>query len=132
MTYVIRRPNNDFPVDPIALESNMWYNIWRINSRPFNMLQINDTVLIKVGENSFREAKIPTLVKHHFSCRDGLMSILTAFSYYPHEGDPYWVGKLDIQVGVLPAYKFSDIQDSEMIDSNTITWFGNGWGVINQ
>jgi hypothetical protein len=95
-------------------------------------LQINDKVLIKVGENSFREAKISTLVKHHFSCRDGLMSILTAFSYYPHEGDPYWVSKLDVQFGMLLAYKFSDIKEPKMIESNRITWFGNGWGVLDQ
>ena len=132
MTYLIRRPNNDFPDDPITLVSNMWYNIWRIHSRPFNTLQINDTVLIKVGESAFREAKVSTLVKHHFSCRDGLMSILTAFSYYPHDGDPYWVNKLDVQTGVLLAYKFSVIKEPEMIDSNRITWYGNGWGVLDQ
>jgi hypothetical protein len=60
------------------------------------------------------------------------MTILRAFSYQPHNEDPYWDSRLDIEAGVLLACKFSDIHAPEMIDSNRITWFGNGWGVVNE
>jgi hypothetical protein len=131
MTYVIKRSNKGFPSDLLRLENNIWYNIWRKKSPPFNTLQINDKVLIRVGENTFREARISTLVKHRFSCRDGLMSILTAFSYSPHEGDVYWFSKLEVESGVILAYKFSvSSQRFKIISENRIRWFRNGWGVL--
>ncbi len=96
MASVIKHPKKGIPSDRIRLENNIWYRIWRKKPAPFITLQINDKVLIKVGENTFREARISTLVKHRFSCLNGLMNILTAFSYSPHEGDVYWFSKLQV------------------------------------
>ena len=131
MTYILRRPNDGFPDQPLLLEGNIWYNIWEIRSRPYLDIKINDIILIKVNETLFFEAKLKTLIKNEFVCRDGLMNILHSFGYYPYNGDPYWEDSLSVQSGYLFAYKFKNIKPKRIPPAqNQITWFGNGWGIL--
>lgn len=140
MTYILRRANGGLPSDIDLLKKNVWYNIWERKSAPYDVININSKIIIKVN-NCYYQAKFKTILKHQFDdwtirykcdCHDrndSLLNILITLGYTPYNEDPYWSTKINIKKGYLLAYKFKEIKHLKKLPNN-IRWYRNGWGII--
>lgn len=132
MRYLVTRSNNRFPDVPQVLENNVWYNIYSVRSAPYNIINVNDELIIQATNNRHFNARFATLIKHQFASRDLLLTILENFGYSEFENDPYWTSKLDIQSGFLLAYKFNNINEYNIQNElDNLIPYGTGFSLIN-